>query len=243
MLTKTQAIVLRSSKYGESKLIIDMFTRQLGRQSFIISLPKTSHGKLKKQFFQPFTLLNIECDMRQQSQLQKLREVSMLLPLTTLLATPAKLSISLFLAEFLYHALRNEQENEQLFDYILTSIQWLDNKESDYANFHLVFLIHLSRFLGFYPNLEEKTENEQHYFDLRAATFCTIPPTHKEYLKEKESSLLRLMMRMDYPTMHLFQMSQKQRNRCLDIALQYYQIHLPDFPKLRSLSVLRALWG
>ena len=60
MLTKTQAIVLHSLKYGETRLIVDMFTRSQGRQSFIVSIPKSVKGKIKKQLFQPLTLLEIE---------------------------------------------------------------------------------------------------------------------------------------------------------------------------------------
>ena len=75
MLTKSQAIVLHSIKYGETRLIVDMFTRNFGRQSFIVSIPKTPKGKIKKQFFQPLTLLEIETDIRQNLQLQKLGDV------------------------------------------------------------------------------------------------------------------------------------------------------------------------
>ena len=141
MLTKTETIVLHSLKYGETKLIVDMFTRLHGRLSFVVRLPKTQHGRLKKQYFQPLTLLNIECDVRPQLQLQQLRDASIFTPLPSLLTHPQKLAISLFLAEFLYHALRGEQQNEPLFDYIASSIQWLDSREQNFANFHLVFLI------------------------------------------------------------------------------------------------------
>lgn len=240
MLSKTEAIVLHSIKYGEAKMIVDMFTRQHGRLSFVVSLPKTTRGKLKKQYFQPLTLLSIECDIRPQQQLQKLSDASLLFPLSTLLYDPTKLSISLFLSEFLYHALKSEQHNEPLFDYIISSIQWLDSCESNYANFHLVFLMHLSRFLGFYPNLEESGEL---YFDLRAACFCSFVPLHRDYLMPQEASMVKLMMRMDYPTMHLFRLNRQQRNRCIEVALLFYRIHLPAFPDLRSIEVLKDLWA
>lgn len=268
MLSKTEAIVLHSIKYGEAKMIVDMFTRQHGRLSFMVSLPKTTRGKLKKQYFQPLTLLSIECDIRPQQQLQKLSDASLLFPLSTLLYDPTKLSISLFLSEFLYHALKSEQHNEPLFDYIISSIQWLDSCESNYANFHLVFLMHLSRFLGFYPNLEEsgergiergerreereekkagngerKAESHELYFDLRAACFCTFVPLHRDYLMPQEASMVKLMMRMDYPTMHLFRLNRQQRNRCIEVALLFYRIHLPAFPDLRSIEVLKDLWA
>ena len=238
MLTKTEAIVLHSLKYGETKLIVDMFTRLHGRLSFVVRLPKTQHGRLKKQYFQPLTLLNIECDVRPQLQLQQLRDASIFTPLPSLLTHPQKLSISLFLAEFLYHALRGEQQNEPLFDYVASSIQWLDSREQNFANFHLVFLMHLSRFLGFYPNIEVGGL----YFDLRVASFCTAPPLHRDFLMPQEASMLHLMMRMDFPNQHLFHMNRIQRNRCIEVALQFYRLHLPDFPDLRSLEVLRELW-
>jgi len=193
------------------------------------------------------TLLSIECDIRPQQQLQKLSDASLLFPLSTLLYDPTKLSISLFLSEFLYHALKSEQHNEPLFDYIISSIQWLDSCESNYANFHLVFLMHLSRFLGFYPNLEESGERgiESHelYFDLRAACFCSFVPLHRDYLMPQEASMVKLMMRMDYPTMHLFRLNRQQRNRCIEVALLFYRIHLPAFPDLRSIEVLKDLWA
>ncbi len=249
MYCKTEALVLHTIKYGEQKLIVDMFTRQHGRLSFVVTVPKTNHGKLRKQYFQPLTLLSIETDVRPQVQLQKLREAAILTPFTSLYIHPVKLSLCLFLSEFLYHALKGEQQNEALFDYVTTSLQWLDGRERDFANFHLVFLMHLSRFLGFYPNLDRDELNfapyvsdRSLYFDLRAATFCSSPPMHRDFLMPDEASHLQLMMRMDYPTMHLFRLNRQQRNRCIEVALLFYRLHLPDFPDLRSLEVLRELW-
>ena len=96
MLTKTSAIVLHALKYGETRLIVDMFTRNYGRLSFIVSLPKSPRGKIKKQFFQPLTLLEIETDVRPRLQLQKLSDVRLLHPFSSIPFVPEKLSISLF---------------------------------------------------------------------------------------------------------------------------------------------------
>lgn len=241
MMTKTQAIVLHSFKYGETRMIIDMFTRSNGHLSFAVQLPKTSKGKLKKQLFQPLTLLNIETDVRLRLQLQKLRNVSLLTPLPSLQTHPSKLSITLFLAEFLYHALKGEQQNESLFDYVVSSLQWLDSANGHIANFHLVFLMRMARFLGFYPNLDGYQPGC--YFDLRASMFCQEPPVHRDVLLPDEAEKVQLMMRMDYATMHLFLLSHHDRNRLLDIALSYYRIHLPAFSELHSLGVLQEMWG
>jgi DNA repair protein RecO (recombination protein O) len=240
MLTKTQAIVLHSIKYGETRLIVDMFTRSHGRLSFIVSLPKSSKAKVKKQYFQPLTMLEIETDVRPKVQLQKLSDVRLSTAYTSIPFDFSKLSISLFMAEFLYHASRGEQKNVPLYDYLANSIQWLDSQESNFANFHLVFLMRLSRFLGFYPNLDNYQTGD--YFDLRESIFTSQPPVHRDYLMPLEAEKIQVMMRMDWGTMHLFQMSHTERNRLLEVALAYYRLHLPDFPELKSVSVLQELF-
>lgn len=240
MLTKTQAIVLHSLKYGESRLIVDMFTRTFGRQSFIVSIPKTSKGKIKKQFFQPLTLLEIETDIRPKLQLQKLNDVRLLTPFASIPFEPDKLAISLFVAEFLYYALRSEQRNELLYDYLEYSIMWLDGQQANFSNFHIVFLLRLTRFLGFYPNMDDYEDGD--YFDLRESEFMRNPPVHRDFLHPEEAQKVQLMMRMDFPTMHLFRMSHNDRNRLLEISIKYYRLHLPDFPEMKSIEVLQALY-
>ena len=253
MLVKTEAVVLHSFKYGENRLIADLFTREHGRLSFIMNIPKTSKGRLKKQLFQPLSLIDVECDLRPNVQLQHLRDARMLDPFSSIPFEPAKLAISLFIAEFLYHALRGERESDpQLFDYMTNSIRWLDAATTGYANFHLAFLMRLSRFLGFYPLIKETSakhlnsngaqEGAGAYFDLRAGTFCSEVPQHHDFLAPEEAAHIHTMMRMDFQTMHLFRMNRNDRNRCLDIMLTYYQLHLPDFPELKSLPVLQELF-
>ena len=240
MLAKTQAIVLRSLKYGEAKMIVDMFTRSHGRLSFIVSIPKSAKSKIKKQFFQPLSLLEIEADVRPKSQLQKLADARLAHPYSSIPFDPHKLAIALFVSEFLYHALRSEQQNAPLFDYVANGVRWLDGQEAHFANFHLVFLMRLLRFLGFYPNIEHYETGE--YFDLRESIFVAHPPMHRDFLYPHEAEKIRLLMRMDFPTMHLFRMSHQDRNRLLEVSLAYYRLHLPDFPELRSLSVLQELY-
>jgi len=240
MLTKTQAIVLHAFKYGESRLIVDVFARQTGRLSFIVNIPRSAGGSKKKQYFQPLSLLEMEYDHRPKLQLQKIGNVQWAYAYTSVAFEPSKLSISLFVAEFLYHALKGEQPDEHLFDYVRYSMEWLDTCKSSVANFHLVFLLHLSRFLGFYPNLEGWQEGC--YFDLRAGEFCHEVPFHRDYLTPEDAGRIEVLMRMDYPTMHLFRMSHVDRLRLLETAILYYRLHLPDFPEMKSLAVLMEIY-
>jgi len=241
MLVKTEAIVLHSIKYGDTRLIVDVFSRESGRLSLIASLPKTQKSRLKKQYFQPMTVLEITYEQRQRAQLQQLKDARLLMAWSTIPFSAEKLALSLFVAEFLYHALRSEQQDELLFTYICDSLRWLDLSEQGYASFHLTFLMRLSRFLGFFPNLDDYVEGC--VFDLRAGTFIYNIPLHHDYLPPEESRLIHLLMRMDYPTMHLYRLSHNDRNRIVEVLLRYYRLHIPQFPELKSLQVLRELWA
>lgn len=240
MIVKTEAIVLHSFKLGESKIVAELFCRATGRLTVVAPLPKTAKGRMKKQFFQPLTLLDVECDVRPRLNMQRLKDIRLLAPYASLPFEPAKLAIALFVAEFLLHALRSEQQNEALFEYIKDSLLWLDNCQSHYANFHLVFLMRLSRFLGFFPNLDDYREGC--CFDLRQACFVAAAPVHSYFLPPREASLIPLMMRMNFANMHLFRLSHHERGRLIDVIVAYYQVHLPAFPELRSLPVLKELW-
>ena len=115
------------------------------------------------------------------------------------------------------------------------------NVTKEPSHCYTVFLMRLSRFLGFYPNLDDYSPGD--YFDLRESVFLPAPPVHRDFLQPEEAQKVQLMMRMDYATMHLFQMSHTERNRLLEVALSYYRLHLPDFPDLKSLSVLQELYS
>ena len=240
MLTKTTAIVLHNIKYGDSKMIVDMFTRAHGRMSFVVTMPKSARSKIRKQFFQPLSMLSLEYDYRPKEQLQKIKEATILHPYSSLPFDMDKLTVGMFISEFLYHSLYGEQSNEQMFDYISDSLQWFDSSPSPAANFHLVFMMRLSRFLGFYPNLDDYVPGC--VFDLRNGCFSSLCPLHSDYLSSAEASLMSLMMRMNYPSMHLFKFTRAQRNRLLDVIVQYYRLHIPGFPDMKSLEVLRNLY-
>lgn len=240
MEIKTAAIVLHALKYGESQMIVDLFTRAMGRVSFFCNIPKTSKGKIKKQLFQPLTILDVVFDYRPQASLQRFRDLRLAKPFVSLPFDPVKLSISLFVAEFLNYATRDEQQNEPLYDYIEDSLLWLDNVTEQYANFHLVFMMRLSRFIGFFPNLAD--DDCHQWFDLRNSVFTGTRPAHPDFLEPSEAANITLLMRMDYKNMHLFRLTLAERNRCVEIILHYYRLHVPGFPEMKSLPVLQTLF-
>lgn len=240
MLQKTVGIVLHTLKYNDSFNIVEMFTELSGRASFLVSVPRSKKSAVKSVLFQPLAIIEFEADYRPTYALHRIREAKSFYPFRTIPFDPYKVSIALFISEFLCRAIREEAENRPLFAYLINSIEWLDEQNSGFVNFHLVFLMRLSRFLGLFPNLEGYNEGD--YFDLMNACFISSRPFHNSFIVPEDASRLVKIMRMNYESMHLFKMSRADRNRCLNIINDYYRLHLPDFPALKSLSVLQELF-
>lgn len=240
MLTRTKAIVLHALKYGDDKLIVDLLTELYGRLSFVQHIPKTAKAKVKKQYFQPLTLVEIEFDYRQNARLLRIRDIRISHPYASIPFDATKLSIALFVAEFLDVSTRGERQGGLLYQYVESSLEWLDACHGQFANFHLVFMMRLSRFIGFFPNLNDYAEGD--YFDLRNACFTPKTPSHRDYVRPSEAARIITLIRMNYESMHLFKMSHDDRNRITDVAIQYYRLHVPDFHEIKSLDVLRELF-
>ena len=235
MHVKTKAIVLNSLKYGESQIIVDLLTECVGRVSFMQRIPRSSRSGISKQLFQPLTILDVEFDHRQSQKLQRLKNASIAWPFDA-----HKLGIALFLAEFVTYATRSEQQNHDLFLFVENSVMWLDTCVSSFANFHIVFMLHMTRFVGFFPNTDER--HDCPYFDLRGGCFIPHAPAHGDFLKPDEAGMIQLLMRLNYTTMRLLSLTRSERNRIVDVILYYYKLHLPEFPEMKSLPVLKELF-
>jgi len=241
MLQTTEGIVLRTVKYKETALLVDAYTEDLGRVTFHVALPRSKKAALRASLFQPLTLVEWVADIRPASSVFKVTEAKLAYPFASIPFDPCKSAIVLFLAEFLYRVIRDESANLALFSYLKYSLCWLDACESAFANFHLVFLMRFSRFLGLYPNLDDYSPGA--YFDLLNGCFTSSCPLHHTfYLGQEESSRLLTLMRMNYDTMHLFAMNRQERARCLMVLNEFYRLHVPNFPVLKSLDVLKELF-
>lgn len=241
MLQKTECIVLHTVRYKDTALMATVYSEASGRASLVVPVSRGRRSAVRSVLFQPPSLVELEADVRPNQSVGRVKEARTAHPYASLPYDPRKAAIVLFLSEFLYRALREETENRPLFAYLRSSLLWLDECRTGFANFHLVFLMRLSRFLGLYPNLEGYAEGD--WFDLRAACFTSRrPAAHNDCLAPAEAARMACLMRMDYATMHLFRLSRDERARCLDVILAYYRLHLPDFPELRSVEVLRELF-
>ena len=239
MLLKTEGIVLGISSYSDAYSIARVFTREFGRVSYLVPKPRSRKAKIRPSLFFPLSLLRLEVEHLPSREIQRLKETERLVPLYDLCTDMRKVSIAFFLAEFLSHVLRESDRNEHTFDFVRNSVETLEVADKGLANFHLAFMVGLTRFLGIYPNMER--DHESRYFDMLHGEYVKRVPLHAHYLKQGEGAYLHLLQRVNYQNMHLFRLSRADRNLIVDRLLTYYRLHLYDFPSLKSLDVLREL--
>lgn len=240
MVENIRAIVLRTVRYGDLSLIVDTYTREYGRKSFVTSVGKSRSKRAQGVCWRPLAMVEFAADVHESKKLPKPKDVSVYYGYLDAAANPLKVTVMLFLAEFLAAALRNEERNEALYYYIESSLKWFDSCTGPCPNFHLVFLMRLSRFVGVYPNVEESSGLP--FFDLVEGCYKALCPPHSYYLTGEEARALPVVFRMNYDTMRFFKFSRRQRKSMLDTLNTYYRIHVPDFPELKSIGVLAEVF-
>lgn len=237
----SHGIVLHSLRYGDRQIILDIFTEVSGTVSFLVRQPRSGRLGARASVWQPLSLVEVVWNPQAKANLQKPQELTLWHPWRDLPFQPVKAAIGMFLSEFLSYALRSEQENAALFGFVTNSLLWLDEADSRYANFHIVFLLHLSRFLGFMPNVDAWTPGA--YFDLQAASFTPTHPAHPFYIEGAEASLVSKFLRMDYRSMRAVGLNGIARRRALELIALFYRLHIPEFPALKSLEVLAEVFA
>ena len=241
MFHKTQGIVLSTASYSDKYSIVHVFTRDFGRVAYLLSKSNGRKTKVHLALFFPLSLLELETEHLPLREIQRLKEVERSVPLYSLCTDVNKVSIAFFLSEFLSKVLRETSDNALLHDYLYHSVLYLENTERGLGNFHLAFMVGLTRFLGIYPNMDEYTQGA--YFDLLNGEFVPHPPLHTYYLSRKQSVYVCYFRKINYRNMHLFKLSRNDRNSIIEIILTYYRLHVVDFPSLKSLDVLREVMG
>ena len=236
-MTTTKAIVLSAIKYADYDLIVKCYT-ELGIKTFFLKrIYKSTKGKFSPSFFQLLTQLEITANFKPNQTLHFIKEVTVHYPYTSIAQDIRKQTIVVFLAEILSNVLREEEANPKLFTYVETALQWLDT-HSHTANFHLIFLIRLSKYLGFYP----QRENEFMYFDLENGRFTN----HKlsiHTLSGEKLTQFKTLLGTNFDAIEAINFDKKIRQDLLDILIEYFELHLHGFRRPKSLEVLKTVFN
>jgi DNA repair protein RecO (recombination protein O) len=241
MLHKTRGIVFKTTDYGESSVIVQVFTEKFGLQSYIINGAKKPKAKIGRNMLQPLHLLDMVVYHKNTGNVQRIKELKNTPILQSIPYDVIKSSLAMFLNEVLYKALKQQTADESSFGFIFSAIEWLDHQTEGLPNFHLLFLIQLTRYLGFYP--DRYLAGEADYFDLKNGVFSRYKPDHALYLSPPHTQNFTALLQCSFENMQLLKLSNDERRYLLAKLLEYYALHLEGFGNVRSHEVLEEVLG
>lgn len=240
MYQKLDCIALRTVKYSDRNSILTVYTRQEGRLAFTVPAGKGREAARMRALLMPLGQFECVADMRPGREIHSIRDVrpAFLPPV----GDPLRASIALFITDLLTGLLKESMPDPLMFQFVEGSIGALNGKDiRGLQNFHIAFMVHLTRFLGIEPDWGSYREGG--IFDLSGGVFREAAPLHRNYLTSQESVVAYRLRRINYRNLSRFRFTRFERNRVLDIILHYYQLHYPSLGNLTSLAVLREMGG
>ena len=239
MNDKTQGFVLQSIRYGDTSLIVKIFTLDYGLQTFMVKGVRGKTSKNRAAFFQPMTFLSfVQNNKPTKSGIGYIKDVELLYAYRSVSSTMNKSAILIYLSDLLSHTLTQQERNEPLYHFVFQSVEWLDLVETGYANFPLFFTLEISRFLGFYP---QSNYREHAMFDMMEGQFVAMQPPHAYILDEEYSALLSQLLNLGIDELAGVPMTGLQRNVLLDGILAFMRLHAPMMKGLQSHDVLKEV--
>lgn len=239
MLIKTRGIVFKTIKYGDTSLIVKIYTEALGLQTYLMQGVRKAKSKTHANLFQSLSLLELDAYARKNKNFQRAKEVKAGSILTDLPFNILKGSIVMFLTEALIKCIKEEEPNESLFGFIWDQVVLLDSLADEKLGlFHHQFLISLSEHLGFFPSAISEKPN---FFDMQEGVFCEENPLHGHVLEGQEANAVyALVNNTDESEIKLMK---KERAVLINNILKYYRLHVYGFGELKSLKVLETILG
>lgn len=243
MLHNTKGIVLRTVKYGETSVIVLMFTEKLGIQSYLINGVRTSSkkGAGKANLFQPAAILDLVVYHNELKQLQRIREFKWSYLYQHIFSDIRKNVVALFMVELLTKCLKQPEPNAELFNFVEDAFIHLDeSSESVAANFPLFFALHLAVFFGF--RIQDRYSEKNPILDLQEGIFVQDRPAHPHFLEDKQAQITSQLLKVMQPEeLQDIKLNHEFRRTLLHAYETYYALQIQDFGVMKTLPVLREI--
>ncbi len=242
MITKTKGIVLRAVKYGETSLVVTVFTDMLGIQSYLVQgVRKSGKAGQRAIMLQPGALLTLDVYHSERKQLHRIRECAWSHVPAAVLSDVVKNCIVLYWMEILQKCLQEPEPNTPLFSFCEDMLIVLDRAEpTTTASINLFFLIHLSRILGF--GVTAPAGPEQPFWDYQEGLFTGNRPAHPHYTDDTlTASLSELLCVMHPDELTDIPLSRADRHKLLDALQMHMANHIRGMNQLKSLPIVREI--
>lgn len=241
MLHTTQGIVLHSFRYSDTSLIARILTRHLGLQSYLIPGVYKKQAKIKAGLFHPFAIVDLVCYHKDRDGLQRIKEIRHTQPLHGIMSDIRKSSVAIFLCEIMLGAFRHQEPQTNAFDFISHAIQQLDLLEENISIFHCIFLLQLSKYLGFSPS-SGYSETFCH-FNIREGIYQKSDDLTGACLSAVESYYFHLLSQQNLSEPITVKVPSELRKALLNWIVNYYRHHLEGLRELRSVDILSKVFS
>lgn len=239
MRTISRAIVLHAIRYSDSRIIVNAYTRSHGVKTFLLGTGKGKRAVQASSLVQPLTIVDVGFDPDQKGGVKRPNSWERAETFSSIPFDTVKTSIALFMAELILRSVNEEEQNDSLFQFLNRSISKLDGQEGSSANFHLKFMLELSRFLGFYPSIHGK--NTGRFFNLSEGEFVLSQPLAARCLGEHETASLKKLLESHIDHCGNIQIEPGVRKELLEGLIHYFRIHLEGMAEMRSHLVLKEV--
>ena len=236
---KIQGIVLQSIRYGDTSLIVKVFTRNYGLKSYMVKGALNRNSKNRVALFQNLNLINyIGVEKGNRGTLGYMKDVQLSFVYQSLPLVMNKSAIMMYVSELLSKTITEQEQNEALYDFVVRSLQWLDLVEKDYANFPLFFTLELTRHLGFYPKSNRK---DGYCFDMMEGSFVPDYPLHPYYFDVESAALLSRLLDVGIDEACGIPLRVSHRRELLDNLIVFMRLHAPVMKDFHSHEVLKSV--
>ncbi|MBA2610861.1 MAG: DNA repair protein RecO [Bacteroidetes bacterium] len=232
MRLSDKAIVLQSIKHGDKKFILKLYTNNNGLVTAAVALNKN----IRSSNIFPLSLINVELILKQNKEVHQVTEISSYYILSNISNSLPKLSIAQFLNEILIKAIKESATNKHLYEFIESTLTYLNDTETEFINLHLYFLIELTKYFGVEP--QNNYALQAPFFDCREGQFSPMALAFPLGLNKEDSFLFSEFLKVNALKSKI---SNEQRQIILEILLAYYRLHFPGFNTIKSLEVLKEV--
>ncbi|MFI5220549.1 MAG: DNA repair protein RecO [Bacteroidia bacterium] len=240
MLRKTRGIVLQVTKFSESSIVTKIYTEEFGLQSYLMNGVRKHKAKFNSNIFRPLSLIDLVAYQKSTNHgLKRIAEISCNHHFISIPYDVAKSSVAIFLNEIIYRSIREEEKNPSLFQFLQNAITILDLKTTDCSWFHLFFMIHFTKYLGYFPNSNYYENN--FIFNLQDGIFQKDVPLHSHYLNNSLTKFLYRMMNSTFEDYHLAELNFRQKNELLSALVTYFEFHHTHGGHIKSHRVLHEV--
>ena len=236
MLYNTRGIIFHQVKYSEASLIVKIYTEVFGLQTYIIRGIRSKKSSIKFALLQPLTLIEMVVYHREKKDIQQLKEIKITSPFKSIPFDIRKSSVILFITEILYNVIREQEPNQDLFDFIYNAILSFDQIENGIASFHLHFMMNLTKYLGFFPKNNYSRENS--VFDMQEGMFTNHMISSNTLIVAPYSEYFAKLITASNEPMKI---NPSHQTVLLECMIRYYKIHNPDIKEIKSHHILQSV--